>query len=244
MTNEELAALAQAGDAAVLTELWKNTRRLCWKIAGKYLALAERAGMEREDLKQECYFGFLGALRAFDPASGNKFTSYLNYPVWNACADALGIRGGRRMKPRAVSLQSPLDDEDGGELQDLVEDKAATKPLEDVEDQAFCDQLRETLEKLLDGIDARQALTLRARYFEGKGQKETAAALGCAPSRVGQLEGKGLCALRHPRRVRQLRQFREEIITTHAARSVGFSAWKGGGSVEERIVERLEEKGL
>ena len=40
--------------------------------------------------------------------------------------------------------------------------------------------------------------------------------------------------------IRALRQYRDEYIQTHAAQYVSFEAWKQGGSVEERLIERLE----
>ncbi|MDO4270395.1 MAG: hypothetical protein Q4C72_05635 [Eubacteriales bacterium] len=53
-------------------------------------------------------------------------------------------------------------------------------------------------------------------------------------------EQKGLRKLRHPQNARRLEPYREQIITTHAYHGTGFSAWKYGGSVEERIIERPE----
>lgn len=240
MTNEELAVLAQAGDRAAGAKLWECTRRLCFRLARRFFPLCERAGIEREDLEQEIYFGFREAVTAFNPTGGDKFTSYLKYPVWKACAAALGIRNGRAMEPRPASLQSPLDDA-GGELQDLIEDETSGQPFEAVEEQLYTAQLHRALDALLDELPDRDALVIRARYFEGRPQRETAAALGCAVSRVGQLERRGLRALQ--KKPQALAEYREHIISSHAYRGTGLGAWKHSGSVEERIVERLDERG-
>lgn len=41
---------------------------------------------------------------------------------------------------------------------------------------------------------------------------------------------------------RQLRAFYGEDLLARAYRGTGFNAWKNGGSVEERLVERMEER--
>lgn len=218
MTNEELAVQAKAGDRAARDNLWECVRRLCCQLARRYFSLCGRAGIEREDLEQELYFGFLAALDAFDPASGNRFTSYLQFHVWNACAAALGIRNGRALCPRPASLQSPLGDEEGGELQDLIADETSEQPFAEAENRLYCVQLRALLDDCLNGR------------------------LGVSPQRVHQLEFAGMRQLR--RQAHRLQAFRDGVIRTQSYHGTGLSAWRRGGSVQERTMLYLEDRGL
>lgn len=245
MTNTELAIKAKAGDKGALCALWECTSNLCFFHAKRYFPMCERAGIEEQDLKQECFFGFLRALDAFDPDSGNSFNSYLKYNIWIACADALGIRNGRDMPKRPASLQSPLGDgEDDGSLQDLLPDQGAGQPFEDAEERVYTGQLHKALDDLLQEIPERRAAAVRARYFNGAAQRETAAVMGVSLSRVGQLEQQGLRDLKKAAaRTHALDQYREFVISGRACRGTGFKAWERGGSVEERITERLYDRG-
>ena len=242
MTNEELAVQAKAGDRAARDNLWECVRRLCCQLARRYFPLCERAGIEREDLEQELYFGFLAALDAFDPASGNRFTSYLQFHVWNAFAAALGIRNGRAMCPRPASLQIPLGDEDGGELQDMIADETSEQPFAEAENRLYCVQLRALLDDCLNGLDVRQADVIRSRYFCGHSRGQTAGRLGVSPQRVHQLEFAGMRQLR--RQAHRLQAFRDGVIRTQSYHGTGLSAWRRGSSVQERTMLYLEDRGL
>ena len=245
MTNTELAIKAKAGDKGALATLWASVAWLCFVHARRYFPLCKRAGIEEQDLKQECFFGFLRALDAFDPTGGRGFYPYLKFNIWNACAEALGIRNGRDMPKRPVSLQSPLgESEDAGSLQDLLPDQDAGQPFEDAEERVYTGQLHKALDDLLQEIPERRAAAVRARYFDGAAQRETAAAMCVSLSRVGQLEHQGLRDLKQAAaRTHALDQYREFVISGCACRGTGFKAWERGGSVEERITERLYDRG-
>lgn len=243
MTNDELAAKAKAGGKDDLSALWECCERLCYFHAKRYFPLCERAGIEEQDLRQECFFGFLRALDAFDPDGEWYFGTYLRYHIQNVCAEALGIRNGKQMRVPA-SLQHPLED-DGGELQDLIPDPDAQQPFEDAEEQLYTEQLHKALDDLLHEIPERRAAAVRARYFDGATQIETAAALGVSNSRVGQLERQGLRDLKQAAaRTHRLDQYREFIISNRAYRGTGYQAWKHGGSVQEKTVLELEWRGV
>ena len=95
-TNEALVARIKAGEPELMGQLWEQCKRLLWvlmrrEISGKTERLAQ-AGVTVEDLKQEVYFALCEAVKAYDPADGYLFTSYLKYPVHNAVFNAIGLR--------------------------------------------------------------------------------------------------------------------------------------------------------
>ena len=255
MTNEELVAQAKAGDLAALGALWEqNCGLFAWKL--RQLTASQRirdrmteAGMTYEDLMHECYFAVEAAVRRYDPERGVPFTACLIYAVKSSFFTAIGLRADRVRKDplfRAYSLDRPVsEDEPGGiSFGDTVPDEATAQPFEDAEEKLWIQQLHAALDECLDTIPEKEAYAIRARYYHGQTQGRTAAVLGCTGSYVGQLENHGLRKLRSPYNRHRLAQYREEIITRHATRGTGFSAWKHYGSAPERIVEDLERKGL
>lgn len=244
MTNEELAINAQMGDISARNTLWTAIQPLCCKLARRYFPLCERAGIERQDLEQELFFGYLAALNAFDPNKGYQFTTYLQYHIRNICATALHIRNGKRLNP-LISLQSPLEsDAENGVLQDLIEDKTSVYPFEAVEDTLYQTQLRKALEDCLQTLNAQQQEVIRLRFFEGFTLAETGTRLQCGAERVRQISDAALRRLRFPQNTRKLAQFREDIIQTESYHGTGYGAWKRNGSVQERTLVYLEDKGL
>lgn len=256
MTNEELAALAKAGDRAALGALWEQNRGLLRMMLRKLeanpasCARMDAAGVTFDDLMQESFFAVERAALLYDPTRGASFASFLAYAVKHAFFDAVGLRTSRqRADPlcNADSLDRPLTNSDGLDgltRADAVPDEAAVRPFSDVEERLFAEQLHAALDKCLDAIPQKDALIIRARYYDGRTQSQIAAALGCSGAYIGQMENHGLRKLRSPCNRHRLAQYREEIISRHATRSTGFSAWKRHGSAPERIVEGMERRGL
>lgn len=255
MTNEELAAQAKAGDLSALGALWEQNRGLLARMLRRLTAnpgSRERmikAGITFEDLMQESYFAVEKAAQTYDPERGAKFTTFLQYWVMNIFFDAIRLRTSlQRREPlcRADSLDRPFseDEPDGATRGDFVPDEAAAQPFEDAEEKLWIQQLHAALDECLDTIPEKEAYAIRARYYHGQTQGQTAAALGCTGSYVGQLESHGLRKLRSPYNRHRLAQYREEIISRHATHHTSFSTWEHYGSAPERAVEELERRGL
>lgn len=194
MTNEELAAAAKAGDRAALTELWENTRRICYRAAMKYRALCESAGLDWADIEQVCFFGFHEALQTFDPDKGLSFNTCLTFPVWNAVQEAFGIRGKKELPPQPISLQNPIGEDDDGELQDLLPDSC--QPQQEVVERVYTEQLRAALERALAELPERRAEAMRRVFLDGQTRAEAARCMRCSVARVGELVRLSLAALR------------------------------------------------
>lgn len=258
-TNAALAALAAAGNAFALGQLWEINRGLLrsmfWKWYPNNRALADAHGMTAEDFEQEGYFAIQYAAQTYDPAAG-AFSTWLRTAMQRQIVLALSnghrrnITGsdGKRKTVSAdplnhcASLDLPLDTEDDGAatLGDLQPDPAAASDFQEVEERVYREELHAELEAALNKLSEREEMVIRGRFYEQKTLKEIAAEQGTSLERVRQVTVK---AFRNLRKNARLRRWHDEVIQTHAWRGTGFAAWAYGGSVEERTVEYLERYG-
>lgn len=250
MSNEELAVLAQGGDKAALQELWEQVNKLtAWHCIRYYRrvgldAFAAR-GITLEDLKQECYFAFLEAVRAFDSTQGIKFTVYLKFPLQNAFNTLVGlrtVRGRREPLNNCGSLDEPIPGTDDLFVADMVEDPQAASELENAEEEEYRRQLHNALEEAMRlTCNSRQTQVLKGRYYEGKTQTACGKTMGISHSLARQIEQKALRNMRHPKAKHLLDSFRQESVVAAAQRySTSFGSWKDNGSNPERAVEWVE----
>lgn len=132
MTNEELAALIQAGDRDRLMELWQQVRRMVYKQAAR---LPGWGGATTEDLIQAGFIAMLLAVDSYDPAKA-KFSTYLFQWLRAEFSAAAGQHTKlARLDPihNAVSLDQPLEDEEDATLSDFISDPAATAEMESMD---------------------------------------------------------------------------------------------------------------
>lgn len=254
MTNEELAAQAKAGDKDALAQLWEQNRGLLAKLfgelAGKAGARMTAMGVTAEDIEQTFFLAVALAVRLYEPERGVLFASFLKYPVKTVFFDLVGWRtASQKCDPlgRYVSLDEAVCGEDGSETArgELVPDPAAAQMFEDADDQLYTEQLHAVLEDCISALDDRRAAVIRARYFEDMKLSDIGERFGIATSRVGELERDAMRKMRSGRNIQRLRQYRDLIISKHSYHGTGLSAWKyNGGSVEERTVICLEDRGL
>jgi len=243
MSNEQLAIKAKGGDNDALMVLWESVRRVCFRIAGRYGNMLSRAGLDTDDVAQELFLAYHAALTAFDPEGGYRFTTYLTYHVKNALRTVLGIRrGSRELPPVPLSLDEPLGETEDSDVRgSLIPDPDAEQAFEDAESLVWCKQLHSALEQCVNTLEEKQAKAVRGTYFDNLTATEVGERLGVSTARAAQLKQAGLRKLRQGKNLKRLRVFRDEIISTQAYHATGFNAWKSGGSVEERIVIRLDE---
>lgn len=132
VTNEELAALIQAGDRDRLMELWQQVRRMVYKQAAR---LPGWGGATTEDLIQAGFIAMLLAVDSYDPAKA-KFSTYLFQWLRAEFSAAAGQHTKlARLDPihNAVSLDQPLEDEEDATLSDFISDPAATAEMESMD---------------------------------------------------------------------------------------------------------------
>ncbi|GAA4890244.1 sigma-70 family RNA polymerase sigma factor [Streptomyces coeruleoprunus] len=130
-------------------------------------------------------------------------------PTAEEAAEAAGMTAERvtalrRMGRDAISLDTPVGEEGGTVVGDLIEDAEVLQAPHVVEYRALAEQLRETIGTLA----PREAMILSLRFGLHDGhtrtRKEVAERLGLTPERVRRLENRALAQLRVPERRRPL----------------------------------------
>ena len=113
----------------------------------------------------------------------------------------------RRLAMEPVSLHSPVGEEDGSELGDLIEDSESLSPAELV----TAGLLATHVEDVLNHLGEREREVVRMRYGLTDGEprtlEEVGRAFGVTRERVRQIEAKSLAKLRHPHLSAQLRDY-------------------------------------
>ena len=255
--NNMLAQLARRGTEAALAQLWEITRpvlhTMFWRWYDRNRSIADAAGLTLEDFEQEGFFAVKRAAEYHDPEKG-AFLTALQYSVKHQIREATIGGHGRymtteegktvRIPADPLSSASSLDeqlpsDDDDRSIADMVADPAAVQEFESLEKSLYLETLRPVLDKALAMLPEQQREVVRGRFFEKLTLKQAGECVGVSASRAAQLEYYGLRAMR---RNASLRRFYGEDLLSRAYRGTGFGAWAHRGSVEERLVERQEEK--
>lgn len=250
MTNEELAVQAQTGNRDALARLWEQNRGLLTtmfrELAGKAGARMAAMGVTWEDVEQSFFLAISLAVQLYRPERDILFASFLSYPVKQVFYNLIGWRTERQKRDplgQCLSLDEPISEADGTGLRgDFIPD--TNDAYEDAEDQLYTEQLHDALDECLATLEPEQAEAVRCRYYCGLNLKDTGARMGITPEQARNLESKGLRKLRNPQNVRRLEPYRQQIISEGAYHGTGWAAWNSGGSVEERTIAYLEDKGL
>lgn len=256
--NNMLAQLARQGNSAALTQLWEINRpvirTMFWRWYSRNQGVAESAGVTLEDLDQESYFAVKEAAEYHNPEKGAFLTAlqyFVQHRIQKAILQGRGryvvTEDGRRVRvsaeplDRAQSLDEPVPWDDDGEVTraDVTPDPAAAQAFEDVEHDSYRQELRAVLDKALSLLPDRQRNVIAWRFYEGLTLQQAAALDGVTKERIRAIEDAALRALRQNQ---ELRRFYGEDLLSRAYQGTGFGAWKSGGSVQERLVERQEER--
>lgn len=201
MDNELLAAQIGEGRRELLPELWANVwkfyRRQAARYAARYAGLLDRRGLTVEDLTQEGYFAMLDALRAYNGTT--KFLTYAGYYYKNRCYNLLGLRARHAdaLDRCTVYLDAPIDDSDGSELGELIEDTNAADAFQVVELSEIADALRDVL------TDEQGRELITRHFYGGQTFPEIAAAMGLTLEDVNRLKAQTYRQLRNCRRLQQ-----------------------------------------
>ena len=120
------------------------------------------------------------------------------------------VRQTMKVAREPISLETPIGEEDGGHLGDLIEDEDAVQPL----DAAIQSDLRDAVSRVLGSMTPREERILRMRFGIGTKSDHTLEQVGQVFSvtreRIRQIEAKALRKLKHPSRARALRSFLEQ----------------------------------
>ena len=120
-----------------------------------------------------------------------------------------GIEQIRRVAQHPLSLEMPIGEEHESNLGDFIEDNNNPTLSESTNDEV----LKEVMDDVLNSLSAREGRVLQLRFGLVDGQphtlEEVGQKFGVTRERVRQIEASALRKLRHPRRIRRLRDFIE-----------------------------------
>jgi RNA polymerase primary sigma factor len=109
----------------------------------------------------------------------------------------------------ALSLETPIGEEEDSHLGDFIEDRAALAPAEAAANQL----LKEQVAAVLNSLTGRERRVLQLRFGLEDGRARTLEEVGTefhvSRERIRQIEGTALRKLRHPSRSRKLRGYLE-----------------------------------
>jgi len=110
---------------------------------------------------------------------------------------------------QALSLETPIGEEEDSHLGDFIEDRAALAPAEAAANQL----LKEQVAAVLDSLTGRERRVLQLRFGLEDGRARTLEEVGkefnLTRERIRQIEAQALRKLRHPSRSRKLRDYFE-----------------------------------
>ena len=229
-TNAALAALEAAGNNYALGQLWDINkgliRRLYWQWSSTHAATAAAPGLTVDDLDQEGYFAVQYAVQTYIPEKG-AFTTWLTVAVKRQIVQALsnGHRhsvtdaDGKTRQTSAdplnhcTSLDTPLDDEEGGAtLGDLCADPAALDAMRNVDGRIYADQLHKAIDTALAKLTREEADVIRRRFYRGQSMPQIAIARGVSCAEVQGISQK---AMRKLRSDQTLHRWYDEIVPRH-----------------------------
>lgn len=121
--------------------------------------------------------------------------------------DVKEVRSARKMAQKPISLQSRLGDDGDATVGDLIPDAGCVNPFEATEVSLLREQLREVLNTL--GGREREVIDYRFGLTNGYSRtlEEVGEFFNVTRERVRQIESKALRKLRHPSRMRALREY-------------------------------------
>jgi len=106
-----------------------------------------------------------------------------------------------------LSLETPIGDEEGNYLGDFVEDQSMESPDAIISN----DNIKDGLNAILNDLTEREARVIRLRFGFDDGKARTLEEVGnlfdVTRERIRQIESKALRKLRHPNRIKKLKEF-------------------------------------
>ena len=136
-------------------------------------------------------------------------------PTAHEIGKMMGIREDKvrwvmRTSRQAISLETPVGEEDSATIADLIEDEGALSPWEETS----TTKLKEATQEVLARLTAREAKVLRMRFGIEMSTDHTLEDVGkqfdVTRERIRQIEAKTLKKLRSPERSKGLRTFVED----------------------------------
>ncbi len=172
LTDEEIVALAQAGDDKALVHLLEVFKAAVRVKARSYFLI----GADHEDIVQEGMIGLYKAIRDYRPDRLASFRAFADLCIKRQIITAIKTATRQKHIPlnSYVSLNKPLYEEDGERtLLDMIEGQV-TNPEELYINQEEMSSIQAMIDKLLSSFE-RQVLSA---FLDGRSYQEIADMLG------------------------------------------------------------------
>lgn len=144
--------------------------------------------------------------------SRNLFQELCRKPTETEIAEKIGLTVDKvkeiiKIAQIPISLETPVGDEDGYLLRDIVEDDTSELP----EKNMIKNSLKEDIEDLLGDLTEREGQVLKLRFGFEDGKQKTLEEVGriynVTRERIRQIESKALKKLQHPKRSTRLQEY-------------------------------------
>ncbi len=243
-TNEKLAELIGNGHNEYNYLLWQQVEKIIIRkintIALYHKEIMKSKGVEKQDLLQECYFAFFNATKAFDKATGYKFTTYLEYHIKSIVNDMLGFRtaaGRNDVMSNSKSLNELLSTTDDLTIADTIIDENAAG-FKDIDDMLYNKQLHNDLENAINSnLNAHQRYFVKQKYFSNCTTKQLADECNRDMTYIHNILKTSLFKLSKDN---ILKKYHDDIISCHAYKATGLNAFKNNRTSSVEItIERL-----
>ena len=258
MTNEQLASIIQQdGESSdLLPVLWNRVKKLCFmfcdRFYNKYADSFTACGCDLTDCRQESYFAFIKAVKAYKPEKDFKLSAYLNTWIKQQMRELLGIHNAERInrKPldNAASLDAALpgsDEDKELSLHDVIEDNTAQEAFESLLDDIADEHARKIIEAALNKLEERERKIIVLYFFKGSSLVNIGQELNTSTERARQLKAKAIKKLRTNTQLKVLYcEERAESALHLTARASDFQRLKVQGRINHatRFGEVLTKK--
>ena len=229
-TMRGLLEQAAAGDRQAEAQLLEENSGLIWSIARRYYG----RGAEPDDLYQLACVGFIKAVRGFDAALGNKFSTYavpkIAGEIRRFLRDDGAVKVGRAVKERAARVRRVQAELEGRTGRSPTVSEVAEAAGLTAEEVASCEQAEVTVDSFerelsgggrLGDLVGDEGMEERACLYLSLGE-----ALGALPERERQV-----LALR----------FSRDLTQQQVSRIIGVSQVQVS-RIETRAIAALREK--
>jgi RNA polymerase primary sigma factor len=132
--------------------------------------------------------------------TGAEIAKKMDLPVWQ-------VHKVMKIAQIPLSLETPIGEGDGSQLNDFIEDKDALSPVDEV----INIDLKEKIEEALKAHTQREANVLKMRFGLGNGDEHTLEEVGqlykVTRERIRQIQEKAIRKLKHSKYSRKLKSF-------------------------------------
>jgi len=148
INDNELLFLVSESNEEARSMLVKKYTGIVYKIAHKYISLAETLGIEEKDLVQE---GLIGLARAIDTYDANKEVLFYTYVT--VCIEASiksSLRNANRKKNKSLNSSISLDKlyEEEANIDEILKDEQYNPSLK-IQEEESMDEILKNSKKLL-----------------------------------------------------------------------------------------------